>query len=214
MDIIKYTYRRDESKLENIDANDIDSIALHHMDHSTASIDEVCDWHMDENGWNFIGYGYWIGFDGKVYECRGYKFLNAAVAKNNNHIVSIGFQGNYNEDVPMPEAQFDAGFELIIYLKTILPNLKIIAGHNYWNKTSCPGKYFPLESMIKGAEALFNDENQIADYAKESVRKLYELGIIKGDTDGNFRPLDFITRQDLAVVINNLLNYLSEAEKK
>ena len=206
----KYTYRLDKSKLELVDINNIDSIALHHMDHPIATIQTVTGWHMDENKWSWIGYGYWIGFDGKVYECRGYKHINAGVKENNGHIVSIGFQGNYNNNnKPMPEAQFKAGVELIRYLKSILPKAKTVAGHKHWNNTSCPGEYFPLEKMLKGAEMMFRDENEIAEYAKEAVNKLAELGIVRGDTDGNFRPKESITRQDMAVVIDNLLKKIT-----
>lgn len=148
MNIIKYTNRLNTAKLMPISTSQIDSIALHHMAHSTAGIDEVLKWHMDTNRWDFIGYSFWIGFDGKVYECRGLKYLPAAVAQNNGHIISIGFQGDYDISTQMPEAQFKAGVELIKYLRTQLPNLKTIDGHKRWNPTSCPGRYFPLYEMI------------------------------------------------------------------
>lgn len=150
MNIQKYTHRLQERKLEAIgDINDIDSISLHHMANSTGSIDEVTSWHVDGNKWDWIGYGYWIGFDGTVYECRGYKYLNAGVKGNNAHIVSIGFQGDYSKNVPMPQLQFDSGVELIRDLKTKLSKVKTIAGHGHWSSTSCPGQYFPLVAMVR-----------------------------------------------------------------
>ncbi|MBR2500537.1 MAG: S-layer homology domain-containing protein, partial [Clostridia bacterium] len=41
---------------------------------------------------------------------------------------------------------------------------------------------------------------------------LYVMGIIKGDTEGNFRPTDFITPQEAAIVCTNALGYQSFAK--
>lgn len=154
MNITKYTYRLDESRLDPVDINCIDSIALHHMEHATAGINDVTSWHMDENGWDWIGYGYWIALDGTRYECRGYKYINAGVKGHNGHVLSIGFQGDYSKPFEMPQVQFASGVELIRHLKSKLPNVKTIAGHNYWNDTKCPGEYFPLVKMIRGIEVV------------------------------------------------------------
>lgn len=154
MNIQKYTYRLNASKLTPVNPDNIDSIALHHMAHATAGINDVTGWHMDENLWDWIGYGYWIGFDGTVHECRGYKHLNAGVADNNRHIVSVGFQGDYSKNVQMPDKQFNSGIEVIRYLKSKLPNVRTIEGHKHWNNTTCPGMYFPLVKMIQGVEVI------------------------------------------------------------
>lgn len=60
---------------------------------------------------------------------------------------------------------------------------------------------------------MFKDENQIADYAKEAVKKLYDNGIIKGDNESNFKPAEFITRQDLCVVVDKVMRFLSNTYK-
>jgi len=161
MNIIRYTNRLNETKLMPITTTQIDSIALHHMAHPTASINEVCGWHMDSNHWDWIGYSFWVALDGTVYECRGLKYLPAAVAQNNGHIISIGFQGDYEKSTEMPEAQFKAGVELIKYLKLQLPNLKTIDGHKKWNSTSCPGKYFPMHRLL--AELNKSEQKDLVD---------------------------------------------------
>ncbi len=125
----------------------VDGIALHHMDHPTADLWIVDGWHKG-NGWLGIGYNYFVDFQGNLYECRG---LNegAGVLGHNNHLINIGFQGDYNRvDKAMPEAQFRAGVELIKYLKGIIPSVKTVAGHKTWNNTTCPGQYFPLTQMV------------------------------------------------------------------
>ncbi len=131
----------------------VDSIALHHMDHPTAGIWDIEAWHLANAGWKGFGYGYWISFDGIVYEGRG---LNegAGVANENGHIISIGFQGAYEPsdkfqcNIEMPDAQFKAGVALIKYLKGIMPCITTVAGHKHWGGTVCPGRYFPLEKMV------------------------------------------------------------------
>lgn len=50
------------------------------------------------------------------------------------------------------------------------------------------------------------DFAKIYDYAKGGVIETVKTGIMKGDPDGNFRPLNSITRAEAAVIIYNLLN--------
>ncbi len=51
----------------------------------------------------------------------------------------------------MSDEQFNAGVELIRYLKSIVPWINTVAGHKNWGGTVCPGRYFPLEMMIAEA---------------------------------------------------------------
>ncbi|WP_052947404.1 S-layer homology domain-containing protein [Aneurinibacillus tyrosinisolvens] len=51
----------------------------------------------------------------------------------------------------------------------------------------------------------FKDINQAAPWAKESVVKAKNLGFIGGDNNGNFHPLDMITRQEIASIISKFL---------
>jgi len=156
MEIIKSNLKFREP-LTPLNLNKVDSIALHHMAHPTAGINEIHQWHLARydtvNGkkqyWKGFGYGYWIDFDGNIYEGRGLNY-NAAVNNQNGHIVSIGFQGDYDKAKTMPDKQYNAGIWLINYLKAKLPTVKVIDGHNHWNPTSCPGKYFPLAEMKRG----------------------------------------------------------------
>lgn len=140
--------------LKPLDKNKIDAIALHHMAHPSAGPYEIDQWHKN-NGWAGFGYGFFIAKDGTIYEGRGFN-QNAAVADHNGHIISIGFQGDYeNVDKEMPVLQYNAGVDLIRWIMKQIPSIKVVHGHKYWNNTACPGKYFPLDKMIKDA---FKDE--------------------------------------------------------
>ena len=57
---------------------------------------------------------------------------------------------------------------------------------------------------------LFNDMDKIDNWALESVKKLYKLGIIKGDETGNYNPDKAITRQEVAVIIDRVLQIFNK----
>lgn len=128
----------------------VDAIALHHMASPTADIKEVERWHLNQ-GWRAFGYNYWVGFDGTVYEGRGLN-MGAGVANQNDHIISIGFQGNYQSGIgldinTMSDAQFNAGVDMIEYVKNLVPTVKTVGGHAEFMATACPGDTFPLAEM-------------------------------------------------------------------
>ena len=52
--------------------------------------------------------------------------------------------------------------------------------------------------------SIFSDENEIADYAKDSVETLYKKGIINGMEDGVFAPKAIVTRAQAAKMIYEL----------
>lgn len=138
---------RKTGELTPLNLSKVDSIALHHMEHPTATFRDVERWHVEDNEWRAIGYNFWIGFDGKIYVGRGFN-VGAGVGNNNSHVISIGFQGAYHETGnEMPEAQYEAGVKLIKWLKLRVDAITTIGGHGSWNSTSCPGDSFPLEEM-------------------------------------------------------------------
>ncbi len=142
---------RKTAELAPLNLSKVDSIALHHMEHPTATFRDIENWHIDGNGWRAIGYNFWIGFDGKIYVGRGLN-VGAGVGNNNSHIISIGFQGAYHHTgKQMPTAQYEAGLKLIKWLKLSVKTITTIGGHGAWNATNCPGDLFPLEEMSKAS---------------------------------------------------------------
>jgi hypothetical protein len=193
------------SPLEPLDLKKITGIALHHMEHPTAGMDEIHRWHLD-NGWKGFAYNYWIDFDGNVFECRG---LNkaAGVTDYNSVLLSIGFQGDYNKSKMMSQAQFISGCELIRYLRQLIQTITVVDGHKRWIATDCPGKYFPLEEMIRLANTMakIKDYDDIAPWAREAVLRVADAGIMIGDDKGSFNPKALITRQEVAVIVDRLM---------
>ena len=166
-----------------------DFIVLHHTAHPTADVKTVEKWHIIDKGWSAIGYNYWVGFDGTAYEGRGQN-VSASVYGHNSHIVSVCFQGDYeNVNKTMPDTQFNAGVEMIKMLKEKYPGAKVV-GHKYFGGSVCPGRYFPLDEMARlerreKAAMVYNyiDDN-MPEWAREAVKWAVENGITQGTETG------------------------------
>jgi len=189
-----------------LEQSNITALALHHMEHMTAGMDEVHRWHLNR-GWKGFAYNYWIDYEGNIWECRGLNRGGALEDPHNDYALSIGFQGDFDVLAKMPRKQFIAGVELIRYLKKLLPTIRQVAGHRHWQSKTCPGVYFPLEEMIRLAEQLekMKDYEEIAPWAKDAVINVIESGIMIGNDESYFKPKDYITRQEVAVVVDRLM---------
>lgn len=196
--------------LQNINLSKIDSIALHHMAHPTADIKTIESWHIAQ-GWRAIGYNFWVAFDGTIYEGRGFH-LGAGVENQNDHIISIGFQGDYNKNNKMPDTQFNAGIEIIKYIMNKIPTIRKIGGHWDFMETECPGKHFPLgelKSLKKRNEELsmtqyeelkkeiqnlkkteYNWLKECPEWSKPYIQKALDLKILKGNEKGELHLTD------------------------
>ena len=140
------------------------------MAHPTADVKTVEGWHINQ-GWRAIGYNFWVGFDGTIYEGRGFK-LGAGVENRNGHIISIGFQGDYNsKNVTMPDAQFNSGIDIIKYVMEKVPTIKTIGGHGNFMATACPGKYFPLKEMKTLKKRGTKDFEKVSDIVDEFEKR-------------------------------------------
>ncbi|MFI3231622.1 MAG: S-layer homology domain-containing protein, partial [bacterium] len=56
----------------------------------------------------------------------------------------------------------------------------------------------------------FTDSESIYPYAKDSISKLQNVGIIQGNNDGSFNPLSNITRAELATMVEKLVLLLAQ----
>ena len=79
-----------------------------------------------------------------------------------------------------------------------------------------PAEFLGIENKVgsyrkkvNGTE-LFKDDEQISRFARESVYDLKSRGIIKGDKLGNFHPREWMTREEVAVVISRVLKEIGK----
>lgn len=128
-------------------------LVQHHMAHPSWDIYDVHNFHKNSNGWNGIGYNYWIGFDGTIYEGRGLRY-GAGVGGHNHYTLHIGYQGDFTSQ-KMTDSQVRAGAELNKWLMNKLGlAASAIVGHGDLAPSACPGRNFrmkDLKSAVKGA---------------------------------------------------------------
>uniref|UniRef100_A0A0B6ZHB1 Peptidoglycan-recognition protein n=1 Tax=Arion vulgaris TaxID=1028688 RepID=A0A0B6ZHB1_9EUPU len=99
------------------------------------------NFHMDERGWDDIGYSYVIGGDGSVYEGRGWDRVGAHTLHYN--YVGLGFclAGNFMTHLP-PTIQMDTAKELIdcgVTQGKIASNYTLRGHRDMVPTTDCPG---------------------------------------------------------------------------
>ncbi|MBM7598456.1 N-acetyl-anhydromuramyl-L-alanine amidase AmpD [Virgibacillus halotolerans] len=166
--------------LAPINKSRIDKIVQHHMAHETWNITDVHNFHKNSNGWAGIGYNYWIGFDGKIYQGRGMN-VGAHVGGHNSHTIGVGYQGDFTKQ-QMTAAQFNSGVALNKWLMTQLPNVNStsqIIGHNELASTACPGKNFrmaDLKKAVGGKSTTTSKPSQ--NTSKKSTKPTSNLGLV------------------------------------
>ncbi|MGG3278849.1 N-acetylmuramoyl-L-alanine amidase [Paenibacillus solani] len=143
-------------------------LVQHHMAHKTWGIHEVHDFHKNSKGWNGIGYNWWVGFDGTIYEGRGFHY-GAGVEGHNHDSLHIGYQGDFTQQ-QMTDAQLAAGIALNAWLLGKYPSAKIV-GHKELASTACPGQYFRMDELKKGLskreDKPMSDKANVIAYGKQ-----------------------------------------------
>lgn len=156
-----------ETNLEFKDMSDRKSterIILHHADAKNCSAEDIHRWHLN-NGWSGAGYHFLVRKDGKVYRLRPEDKVGAHAYGSNYNSLGICFEGDYTEE-DMPEAQKEAGKELVAYLKNKY-NITTVQAHRDVCATSCPGDKFPFDEI-----ANFESSNEVIPQPQENVSKV------------------------------------------
>ncbi len=92
--------------------------------------------------------------------------------------------------------------------------------HYDWSGKNCPRilrntnrwTWFVSEikkELDKMKKEMFKDVKK-DDYAYNHIKKLLDFGIVNGDVNGNYKPDEYITRRDVAIMIANALTYLGK----
>lgn len=71
------------------------------------------------------------------------------------------------------------------------------------------GVTYKKEETKVANKTKFKDESKMSRGAIASIKRVSDLKIMNGDPDGNFRPKDSVTREELAIVIDRVINELS-----
>lgn len=148
------------------------------------------------------------------------KALNGC--KNSN---SIGIELCINRD-----GNYDKAYKNLVELvKNLMVKFKIdrnhVCRHYDVSRKRCPGTFFdkglweqfkkdigkPIEwKMDLSKDSEFGGKKMAKDYeghwAEKSIEAVKTAGIMVGDDQGNFRPDDNITRAEVAVILDRMLN--------
>lgn len=144
--------------IEDIDINEIEyewaeeleynnkptQIIYHHSASTSKSPESIHEYHKSK-GWNGIGYHYYIGKDGEIYNGRPENAQGAHTKGQNKNSIGICLEGNF-EDEEVTERQAQSLYEISIYIALKYDIYKII-GHRDVGQTLCPGKNFSVELM-------------------------------------------------------------------
>ena len=126
----------------------VNGIVLHHAAASSASVETVHSWHLN-NGWAGIGYHFYVRKDGKVYRGRPESWVGSHTVGHNEKI-GICAEGNFDKEA-MCATQKNAIIDLPGYLFNKYGKVPVY-GHRELDATACPGKNYPFNSIVKGAK--------------------------------------------------------------
>jgi len=120
-------------------------IILHHAACAKCTAEQIDAWHKGK-GWSGIGYHFFVRKDGTIYRGRPENAVGAHAYNSNHDSLGVCFEGNYDTERTMPDAQLDAGIELVAYLKGKY-NITKVQKHKDVCATDCPGRFFPFSEL-------------------------------------------------------------------
>ncbi len=105
------------------------------------TIDDIYDWHVNQNGWSNIGYHFIVYRDGEIAQGRKMSDVGAHVKGHNHDSIGVCYIGGmdaknqYAKDTRTPK-QKEALDKLLRYLSYHFN--APIAGHNQYATKACP----------------------------------------------------------------------------
>lgn len=190
-------------------------LILHHSAGS-GSVEAIHAYHQNVNGWDGIGYHYYIRKDGTIWRGRPEDAVGAHTYGHNYTSIGVCFEGNFDTETMSPE-QLAAGRELIADIVRRYPDIEI-SGHRDYDTTACPGANFPAEllnykeGIMSAAEfiATLTDEQayEIITKAQRHAAKLtapewataeLAAAVAAGITDGE-NPMQLVPRYQAALM--------------
>uniref|UniRef100_A0A3P9IF44 Peptidoglycan-recognition protein SC2-like n=1 Tax=Oryzias latipes TaxID=8090 RepID=A0A3P9IF44_ORYLA len=96
--------------------------------------------HMNQRGFDDIGYNFLVGGDGTVFEGRGWGVMGAHTKGHNHDSLGIAFMGNFNSDKLSEEGLLSVKRLLLFGVSQSYIHPKfVLCGHRDLASTQCPG---------------------------------------------------------------------------
>jgi hypothetical protein len=196
----------------------IKTIVLHHTASPGAgdgslewkAISDACQAKRRPKYPNYIcDYHFGIGPTGEVF--LGQQVTDPAwhcgVDAINNESLAVACIGNFEES-PMGVQQEKALINLMVKLKKQYPQACVML-HKEIVATLCPGRFYPTRRVLDALSKVNQTTKKIfTDLSPENIfchaiDEIVAKGIMNGDSEGTFRPNEFVTRGELAQVLYN-----------
>ena len=183
------------------------------------------DYHVKTNKWADIGQHFTLLPNGDFVTGRDLNKDPASIAGFNKGAICLEMLGDFD----IGRDKFTGKQEENAYMFTGLcmklfgigPS-NIIFHREKVSGQTCPGNSINQQSFIiqsnlryerfknEGGSNMFNDMDKVSGWAENGVDRMYKTSIMQGDENRNFNPQQAVTREELAVTINNLLRYIGK----
>ena len=134
--------------------NSTSYVILHHRA-GDGDVKSIHNCHVD-NGWNGIGYHFYVRKDGNVYRGRPIASVGAHCTGYNDKSIGVCFEGNFEVET-MTKKQLQAGKALVAYLLKLYPSAEL-KRHRDFGGTLCPGQRFEFDKIKEGKTEMTIDE--------------------------------------------------------
>lgn len=170
-------------------------IILHHAEASSCTAQQIHQWHLN-NGWSGAGYHFLVRKDGSIFRLRPENKVGAHASGANSDSIGICFEGRYQYET-MPQAQINAGKELVAYLKGKYGISKVLR-HKDVCSTDCPGKNFPFDEIagVKASSSNVTTSNSTSstksgydEWVERLQKECNAQGFSNQETDGIPGPI-------------------------
>lgn len=198
-------------------------VILHHTDgpkrasyKGAATVKAIHAYHTQKRGWSDIGYHYLVGPDGAIFLGRPLERVGAHTGVANVGTVGVAMilAGNVEDPTDAQVAATKAGLAALCSRFGFTPEHNFRANHGFhrdYMATDCPGTRVSKAQVVAWFRSTpdpveANDDKvlQPAPWAQEAVAWCEVERIMVGD-DRGFRPLDTVSRQEMAVIAQRIV---------
>lgn len=160
------------------------------------------DYHVYTKKWDNIAQHLTLCPDGQFVTGRPlHKMPVSIYGQNKKGALAVEMIGNF--DIGHDILDGEQKLSILVLVKYFTDKRLPIKFHNEYSDKTCPGTSINKADFIKEVVALgeiFRDFTQVPEWAKKDIEEAKELGIVRGDSNGNLNPNQPITRLEAIVI--------------